>query len=424
MPADIETFQLSTKRNLLLFMLSFALAAGFAFNVRPLIFLGECLLVLALITCWRSGRRHEDFEFQRCHNPRCFEGDLLLVGIKCWYTGRLPLYLVEIRDTFPPGDPYYVDSLAVLLKPSHEIELRYENLCSRRRGLYTLGPIHVVVADPLGIFHHEYEYPAFTPLYVYPSVPEVTALDLLEEGTLRHVGQEVVARAGRSEEFRAVREYRPGDAYNLVHWPSTARHGRPMVREFDDEVMTDVSLFLDLHRLSLRGLGDVTSLEYMIKTAAVTVRAAIARAHRVQVFAIGHRPDDHIPLGGGWPHLLTILDRMTLYRASGNHDFAEEVGKRIALLTRGGTVVLIVSATNFHLDRMRPLIEQMIGDRMRVLAVLIDDRSFLKLYLEQEAMHLAAPQLAATVLELKRMGCRVITAASGDDLHMRMEMAQ
>lgn len=424
MPAEIETLQLSTKRNLLLFAISFSLGAGFAFNVRPLIFLGECLVVLAVVSYWHSGARREAFRFSREHLPRCFEDDLVSVQLRCLYTGKITLDLVEIRDTFPPGKSYYVNNLVTdPLLPSHELQLAYENLCSHRRGLYTIGPVRLCCADPMGIFRHEHEFEVFTRLYVYPKVPEVEHFDLLEEGTLRHVGQEVYARAGRSEEFRSIREYRQGDALSLVHWPSTAHHGRPMVKEFDDNIVTDVSVFLDLHRLSLRGLGDVTSVEYMVKAAAATVRAAIARSHRVQVFALA-RHADYLPLAGGWPHLLTVLDHMTLYRASGDHDFADEVRRRIALLPRGGTVVWVVSATNFDIARCRPLVEQFVADRMKVIVILIDDRSFLKLFIEQEAMHLEAPQLRTTVAELRRQGCRVVTAASGDDLRVRMELVE
>jgi uncharacterized protein (DUF58 family) len=424
MATEIEIFRFSTKRNLLLFAISFSLAAGLAFNVRPLIFLGECLLVLAVVSYALSGGRREAFHFTREHHPRCFEDDLVNVQLRCVYTGRIGLDLVEIRDTFSPGQAYFVHNLVTEpMRPSHELQLTYENLISHRRGLYTIGPVRLSCTDSLGIFRHDHEFDLFTSLYVYPKVPVVDHFDLLEEGTLRHVGQEVYARAGRSELFRAIREYRPGDPLNLVHWPSTAHHGRPMIKEFDDNVVTDVSIFLDLHRLSLRGIGDVTSVEYIIKAAAATVRAAIARSHRVQVFALAHHAD-HIPPAGGWPHLLTVLDRMTLYRASGEHDFADEVRRRIALLPRGGTVVWIVSATNFDLDRCRPLVERLIADPMKVIAILIDDRSFLKLFSEQEVLHVRRPPLRAIVDELKRLGCRVVTAASGDDLRVRMELVE
>jgi hypothetical protein len=39
-------------------------------------------------------------------------------------------------------------------------------------------------------------------------------------------------------------------------------------------------------------------------------------------------------------------------------------------------------------------------------------------------MHIEAPQLRTIARELKRLGCRIVTASSGDDLRVRMEMVE
>ena len=44
-----------------------------------------------------------------------------------------------------------------------------------------------------------------------------------------------------------MREYRPGDAFNRIHWPTTARTNRLMVREFELDPTVDVWIVLDLH---------------------------------------------------------------------------------------------------------------------------------------------------------------------------------
>jgi uncharacterized protein (DUF58 family) len=50
---------------------------------------------------------------------------------------------------------------------------------------------------------------------------------------------------GRRGEFHGLREMREGDDPRDVHWSSTARKGRPMVREYEDEAARRVSIFLD-----------------------------------------------------------------------------------------------------------------------------------------------------------------------------------
>jgi uncharacterized protein (DUF58 family) len=44
----------------------------------------------------------------------------------------------------------------------------------------------------------------------------------------------------------SIRPYAPGDAYNRIHWRSSARQGELQVKEFDLEQTADLWLYLDL----------------------------------------------------------------------------------------------------------------------------------------------------------------------------------
>lgn len=50
----------------------------------------------------------------------------------------------------------------------------------------------------------------------------------------------------QSTSFRSVREYKSGDSLRHVHWPSTARRGVMLVREFDQETIPVFNLLLNL----------------------------------------------------------------------------------------------------------------------------------------------------------------------------------
>jgi uncharacterized protein (DUF58 family) len=53
------------------------------------------------------------------------------------------------------------------------------------------------------------------------------------------------SKVGDSEEFLALRDYRPGDPLRRVHWRSWARVGRPVVKEYQDEYFVRSALVLD-----------------------------------------------------------------------------------------------------------------------------------------------------------------------------------
>jgi hypothetical protein len=73
-------------------------------------------------------------------------------------------------------------------------------------------------------------------------------------------GVSLSASIGDSEEFLSLRDYRPGDPLQRLHWKSFARTGKPIVKEYQDEFFERHALVLDTgtHRgedAAVRGRG-------------------------------------------------------------------------------------------------------------------------------------------------------------------------
>ena len=58
-------------------------------------------------------------------------------------------------------------------------------------------------------------------------------------------GVSLAISLGDSEEFVGLRDYRPGDPLQRVHWKSFARTGSPVVKEYQDEFFARQALVLD-----------------------------------------------------------------------------------------------------------------------------------------------------------------------------------
>ena len=54
------------------------------------------------------------------------------------------------------------------------------------------------------------------------------------------------ASGGGGDLVRGIREYRPGDAMRLVHWPATARHGAVVVKELEHPEQARIEVVVDL----------------------------------------------------------------------------------------------------------------------------------------------------------------------------------
>src|SRR5690606_28409709 len=82
---------------------------------------------------------------------------------------------------------------------------------------------------------------------VYPRVFHLPALDQLT-GVLQADGRRSQRSADPTTDVSTVRDYQPGDEFARIHWLSSARTGRLMSKEFEDNPGGDIWVVLDLHQ--------------------------------------------------------------------------------------------------------------------------------------------------------------------------------
>jgi uncharacterized protein (DUF58 family) len=113
-----------------------------------------------------------------------------------------------------------------------------------------------------------------------------------------------------------IREHDPSDGFNRIHWPSTARLGRPMSRSFERYEGADTLVVLDLGLGVHHGQGDESTLEHCVSLAASVAMTALQRGQ-----SIGLRCNDaaltSFLAGSGPAHLRQVLDFLAIAQASG-----------------------------------------------------------------------------------------------------------
>lgn len=335
--------------------------------------------------------------------PPLTEDRLAEVRLVLENPGRLPLPPVVISDVFPPQVPAVVRiGIFPGLAGGAKTELRYRAFLNATRGLYTLGPIRARVFGPLGFASRSLVLEGPTQATVYPRELDVRRVLVPVVGESSWTGT-LSAQLGQSTLFRGVREFQPGDPPRAVHWRSSARLGRLVVREFESLRSGSALLLLDLHRFSRLGVGRKGSVEYAVRVASALAGELFRRNRAVGLYAVD-RQVLRFPPSRSRVMLARIRKALAEVRGIGEQTFEEVLPRGLAMVP-GGLCVPILLRRTAHPQRILPPLLAHLRAGGRLVCVLIEAQDFVPIFKEQTALQQEA-----------RVDLASILAASGAEL--------
>jgi uncharacterized protein (DUF58 family) len=214
--------------------------------------------------------------------------------------------------------------------------LRTYRLPTRHRGIFDVGPVEVNRRDAFELFRRSRRYGDVERIWVYPRL-----LDLrpLPTGQTRHLeGPSSDTSPQGTITFHRLRDYVQGDDLRLVHWRSSARTGKLVVRHNVDTSQPYTVVLLDLRP----GRYTAESFEAAVDVAASVLMVSAANKAPVEL-----RLTDGTAIGG--PRLRDVtplIDHLTGVQATGKGELKSQL---LALRrARGGTSLVVVTGV---LDR-------------------------------------------------------------------------
>lgn len=242
---------------------------------------------------------------------------------------------------------------------------------AQRRGVFAVGPVRVTASDPFGLFKKTVNFGARHAVLVFPRAVELAGFDvplahLPGEGRFRRPTQTLTPNAA------GVRPYVPGDAFNRIHWPSTARTGQLMVKLFELDPASDVWLVLDLYRAVHAGEGEHGTEEYAVRVTASVARHFLVANRTVGLLAYGRQYHVEEP-DRGIQQYSRILEDLALARAAGDVPLEDLLANEARRFGRHTTVVVITPATD---DGWVASLNQAAGRGARTAAVLLEAETF------------------------------------------------
>ena len=114
-----------------------------------------------------------------------------------------------------------------------------------RRGTFELLPLIAGSSFPSGVMRSRVRAGGKVRLIVYPRFIRQAGFQLQVKRQFQPGGISMSSKVGDSNEFSSTREYRQGDRLRDVHWASSARAGKLIVKEYVEEDFVRIGLFLD-----------------------------------------------------------------------------------------------------------------------------------------------------------------------------------
>ncbi len=235
-------------------------------------------------------------------------------------------------------------------------------LCTRR-GRYRLGPMTLRSSDPFGIFPRVREIPAVHHVVVLPMTVPLEGFPI-PSGRLP--GGEALRRRTHqiTPNAAGVREYVPGDSFSRIHWRSTARLQKLIVKEFELDPLAEIWIIVDsaqtphfeLHqpdeRAKVREDGvfqlPPSTIEYGV-TAAASLAMHFLQLNRAVGFISYGAARQVIQPEPGEAQRLRLLESLAVLNAVGDRPLQDVIKIEGPRIPQGSTAIFITPSVSIDM---------------------------------------------------------------------------
>lgn len=356
----------------------FLIVVAILLNSPALFYMGTALIATIGASRFQAYLAVRGLRFER-HVPESAQrGELITVEVTVWSERRIRRPLVSIRDHLPNRLIVTERSPSLPVAPAFDIPIRtYYRFRPMRRGKYRWSDLTVIGSDALGLVSLEKVYSLETvELTVMPSPMAVSVPFPPAFGWGSAESEQGRAR-GSGLEPRGVRDYSSGDSMRFVHWRSSARAGKLLVKEFETGSHASVAFLLQQTEGSevggsqdkKRGSTWLTTFEQICGNAAYVADTLIGLGTQVEFPGLGvtgparsapeRREDVFLALASAEPNL--------------RGEFAGQVRDLMPRLVPGSVVYIFIGVRE---DGLAEAIRQMCQNGFAVVALVYDTAAF------------------------------------------------
>lgn len=219
--------------------------------------------------------------------------------------------ILRVREEIPAPFEAPHDRERGLLLPAGG-EVQEQLVCVPvRRGKTLAGRLHLRLLAPWGLAWRQGVRELPWAVTVYPNL-RMAALRALPAQTQRRreAGFRNLRRLGEGRSFESLKEWAPGEETRAIDWKATARRGKLMVRQYEDERRQQVMMVIDAGRLLTAEIDGRPRLEAAIDAALELAHSAVQHDDNVGLLVFADAILHFVPPTRGRRALRLILDAL------------------------------------------------------------------------------------------------------------------
>jgi uncharacterized protein (DUF58 family) len=288
------------------------------------------------------------------------------VELTLHHTGTRPVH-VSVFDHVPAGLKFEGLPRAVTLPVGQSTRLGYR-ICPQQRGPQSFSHCEVEILSPLGLWRQARQLPLADQPRVYPDFAGLQGDRLSAvDSWLNQLGVRQQPRRGQGMEFNQLRELRDGDSVRQIDWKATARHRRPIVREYEDERDQQIIVLLDCGRRMRSQDHSLSHFDHALNACLLLSHVALRQGDAVGLLTFASEPPRFVPPRKGQRQLNILLDAVhDLDTSRHQADFSEAARQLLQHQRRRALVVLVSNLGDEDDEPLLSAVKQ-IGRYHRVL---------------------------------------------------------
>lgn len=245
-----------------------------------------------------------------------------------------------------------------------------------RRGAYKLGRM-LVFATLLGLVERRFVIEKMgRGVDVYPAFSRLREKEQQARSmTVENMGIHKRQLPTNQTEFQDIREYVIGDDIRAVNWKATARAGKIMVNNYEDERSQNIYNIINCGRVMHRTFGGLSLEDYAVNASLLVSYSAMNTENdNVGLFTFGPTGIDYLPSRCGQLQLKNIMKQLYSLETEYGEGDLEELCLRVDRYVQRRSLMILHTdyATLGALERDLPLLRRLSQRHCLVVVMFLD----------------------------------------------------